>query len=53
MSSRQKTLQDLGLNQSDATRLENILTADEKGITRSKQDQEFVNQCRLNILKKG
>jgi len=42
-----------GLTAGEAHQLETILNNDEQGKPRTEQDQEFVNQCRLNILKKG
>ena len=53
MNNRVKDLTNLGLTNAEATKLETILSNDEKGKPRSNSDQEFVNQCRLNILKKG
>jgi hypothetical protein len=43
MTNRQKTLQDLGLTNADATKLETILSNDENGKPRSNSDQEFVH----------
>jgi hypothetical protein len=49
MSNRLKLLESLGLNNADATRLEEILTADEKGKARSQDDLKFVHSCNQKI----
>jgi hypothetical protein len=49
---RMQALLNSGFDVADAYKLEAILSNDEAGITRTKQDQEFVSQCHQQIINK-
>jgi hypothetical protein len=49
---RLQSLIDSGFNTSTAYKLEAILSNDESGLPRTKQDQDFVNECRQQIISK-
>jgi uncharacterized protein YbcI len=49
---RMQAIIDAGFTTSTAYKLEAILGNDESGIARTKQDQEFVNQCRQQLIEK-
>jgi hypothetical protein len=49
---RMQAIIDAGFNTSTAYKLEAILSNDENGITRTKSDQDFVNQCHQQYISK-
>jgi hypothetical protein len=49
---RLQSLIDSGFDVSRAYRLEAVLSNDESGLPRTKQDQDFVNQCHKDLLSK-